>query len=269
MYIAIDDTYGPTTKTDSKYVTGARRTSVGVAFPDSDIADIREQMLNCLEFVKTEFSVEPREFHFVDIYNRKSPWDRLPERANLAVFSCFAEIYLNYKWKVFIQTIDERTLSDFGIHRIKAKVNQFNLEKASDLSLFWLLIKIKKFYLDTSEDLFVLVDEGLGKPRTPVGNEIFHNFPNRYTGEFRSSSQEPLLQLADFFAFTINRSTHLYMKKKRTKVDEWFLRMFSQMNINSDDLTKVSVIGELSNLTVSHFDEVHKLDRTKKGIKTP
>jgi len=266
MYIAIDDTYGPTISTDSEYVTGNRRTNVGVVFPDKDVTLIREQITSCLEFIKKEFSVEPKEFHFVEIYNRKSPWDKLPDKANLAIFSFFAEIYIQCKWKVFIQTLDNRTLRDHGIEKFKGKINQFNLEKPSDLSLFWLLIKIKKFYLSTSEDLNIFIDEGLGKPNSSVGNEIFHDYPNKYKGEFQSSHKEPLLQLADFLAFIVNRSTHLYMKKNRTEIDEWFLQLFVSMDINSEDLLKTNVTGELSNFTVSHFDEIHENDRSRKGL---
>jgi hypothetical protein len=261
MHIAIDDTYGPTTSTSSEYVTGNRRTNVGVVFPDKDINYIREQITTCLAHIKNEFSLDIREFHFAEIYNRKSPWDKLPDKANLAIFSFFAYIYTKYKWKVFVQTVDDITLRDHGIEKIKVKINQFNLEKLSDLSLFWLLTKIKIFYSNTSENLNVFIDEGLGKPSTIVGNEIFHDYPNNYQGIFQSSHQEPLLQLADFIAFIVNRSTHLYMKKNRTDLDNWFLQLFNNMDINSDDLLKVDFTGDYSDLKVVDFDTAHKNDR--------
>lgn len=267
MHIAIDDTYGPTTSTSSEYVTGNRRTNVGVIFPDKDINYIREQITTCLAHIKNEFSLDIREFHFVEIYNRKSPWDKLPDKANLAIFSFFAHIYTKYKWKVFVQTVDDRTLRNHSIEKIKGKINQFNLEKPSDLSLFWLLTKIKFFYSNTSEDLNVFIDEGLGKPNTIVGNEIFYDYPNKYQGIFQLSHKEPLLQLADFIAFIVNRSTHLYMKKNRTEVDNWFLQLFNSMDINSDDLLKMNMARNYSDFTVSDFDKLHENDRCRKGIK--
>lgn len=267
MHIAIDDTYGPTKPTKSKYVTGNRRTNVGVVFPDKDVDYIREQIITCLAYIKSEFSVNPKEFHFVEIYNRKSPWDKLPDKANLAIFGFFAEIYTKYKWKVFIQTFDNRTFRDHDIEKIQGKVNQFNLEEPSDISLFWLLIKIKKFYSNTSENLNIFIDEGLGKPDTIVGHEVFHDYPNKYQGIFQSSHQEPLLQLADFIAFVVNRSTHLYMKENRTDLDNWFLELFNSMNINSDDLTKKSIDRNYSNFTVSNFDKLHENNRYRKDLK--
>ncbi|MEZ8883948.1 DUF3800 domain-containing protein [Vibrio sp. 10N.222.54.F6] len=267
MHIAIDDTYGPNASTNSKFVTGNRRTNVGIVFPDDEVDYIRDQIKDCLRFIKEEFSVESEEFHFVEIYNRKSPWDKLPDHANLGVLEAFAEIYTKYKWKVFIQTIDDRTLRDHGIVTVKGKVNQFHLEKPSDLSLFWLLIKIKKFYFKTNEKLTVFVDEGLGKPNADVGNEVFHDYPNEYLGKFQSSSHEPLLQLADFIAFIVNRSTHLYMKENRTDTDNWFLELFNYIDINTDDLAKSTVdVVDYRNFTISDFDELHTEDRRKKGL---
>lgn len=269
MHIAIDDTYGPTISTKSKYVTGNRRTNVGIAFPDEDVAFIREQVKNCIDLIKSEYSIEIKEFHFVEIYNRKSPWNKLPAQANLLVLDFFANIYAKYRWKVFVQTIDDRTLRDHGFRKIKGKIDQFDLSKHSDLSLFLLLIKIKMFYSNTSEDLSVFIDEGLGKPNTAVGQQIFYNYPNKYQGQFKSSHEEPLLQLADFIAFVINRSTHLYMKEKRTDIDNWFLELFNRMEINSDDFSKVCFAGDYSSLTISHFDEAHTNDRINKGLKFP
>lgn len=268
MHIAIDDTYGPKITTNSKYVSGNRRTNIGIAFPDGDVTYIREQITSCLNFTKKDFSIESNEFHFVDIYNRKKPWDELPDRANLAIFGFFADIYRQYKWKVFIQTIDDRTIKDHGVNKIKGKLKQFNLDRTSDLSLCLLLLKIKQFYITTSEDLTVFIDEGLGKPNTEVGREMFYNYPNKYIGKFQSSHQEPLLQLADFMAFTINRSTHLYMKSNRTDIDNWFLRIFNSMEVNSSDLLKINSSCNYSDLTISHFDQAHEEDRVAKGLQS-
>lgn len=266
MHIAIDDTYGPTTLTNSKYVTGNRRTHIGVGFPDKDVGYIREQITNCLNCIKDEFSIDPNEFHFVEIYNRKNPWDKLPNKQNLAIFSFFAEIYTQYKWKVFIQTVDDRTLKSHSFEEIQVKINQFNLKELPDLSLCMLLFKIKSYYSNTQEDLTVFIDEGLGSPNTEVGNEFFHDYSNNYQGVFESSHKEPLLQIADFIAFMINRSTHLYMKENRTNLDNWFLQLFNGMNINSDDLLKSVFTGDYSDLTVSEFDTAHKNDISGKSI---
>lgn len=267
MYVAIDDTYGPNINTGSKYVTGDRRTNVAVAFLDDEVEYVRQQVQTCLEYIEAQFSIKPNEFHFVEIYNRKNIWANLPERANLAIFSTFADIYKQHKWKVFIQTVDEHTLKDHGVNDFNLKINKFNLKKPSDLSLFFLLIKIKKFYANTTENLTIFIDEGLGKPEINVGQEIFHDFINKYTGKFKSSHQEPLVQIADFIAFALNRVTHLSMKEKKTDLDNWFLELIHGMEINSTDLKKYTATGnDYSTLTVLDFDKAHEKDRVDKGL---
>lgn len=121
MHLVIDDTYGPAISTTSDYVTDNRRTNVAIAFPDEDVFFIQNQIVSCLKFVNKKFSIDLKEFHFVEIYNRKSPWDKLHDKANLAIFSFFAEIYTKYKWKVFIQTVDNRTLKDHNVEKVKGK----------------------------------------------------------------------------------------------------------------------------------------------------
>jgi hypothetical protein len=69
LHIAIDDTYGPTGSTRSKYVTGARRTHVAVIFKDEEIEEVRQHLRNCLEYIGELLPRAPKEFHFVDIYN--------------------------------------------------------------------------------------------------------------------------------------------------------------------------------------------------------
>ena len=59
------------------------------------------------------------------------------------------------------------------------------------------------------------------------------------------------------------------MKKSRTEIDEWFLEMFSRMNINCEDLIKTNITGELSDFTVENFDKIHEDDRDRKGLKSP
>ena len=123
MYVAIDDTYGPEIETGSEFVTGRRRTHVAVVFPDSDVDYIRQQIRECLAEIKQSMGVLADELHFVDIYNRKKPWDQLPDGMNLTLFEVFSSIYAHYRWPVIIQTIDDRTLRDHGIEKIRAKID--------------------------------------------------------------------------------------------------------------------------------------------------
>lgn len=263
MHIAIDDTYGPEIKTTSSFVTGGRRTHVAVVFPDDDVQEIRTQAAECLDEINKLTGVAAKEFHFVDIYNRKSPWDNLPERANLRLFEVFATIYSHYRWPVLIQTIDTRTLSDHGIEKFGGKIGGLDLSSSADLSLVWLLTKIKSRLKEKPEQITLVLDEGRKKPGTLFGLEIFHDWSKSFSGRYSSSSDEPLLQIADFIAFCINRCTHLAMKSKRSDVDTWFLNLVGQMQIDCDDL-KIHKLPK--DFSVDDFDGLHVQDRAAKGL---
>ena len=262
MHIAIDDTYGPNVETGSKYVTGDRRTHVAVLFPDDKVEEINSEMSACLSEICSLYDISVSEFHFVDIYNRNSPWDILSDGANLRLFELFSVIYQKYKWEVVIQTVDDRTMKDLGILKIQGQIGGLDLSRRADFSLLMLLIKIKKIYKNNSFPINFLVDEGVKKSGAIFGCEVFHDWPHQVSGVYASSSSEPLLQIADFIAFCVNRSTHLSMKSNRSDIDNWFLNLVGHMGINCVDL----VAQRLSrNFSIEDFDDLHMKDRVKKG----
>lgn len=263
MHIAVDDTYGPGIRTDSTLVTGNRRTHVAIVFSDADAQNVRDQISRCLEEIKTTTGIKAEEFHFVDIYNRNPPWDGLQGEANLALFEFFASIYRRYEWPVIIQTIDDRTLRDHGIKKFVGAVEGLDLSSPTDLSLLFLLIKIKHKYMTAPESINLFVDEGRRKAGSPFGSKIFHDWSMPFHGKYSSSASEPLLQIADFIAFCINRSTHLAMKKRRTEIDTWFLNLVGKMGMNCEDLLSATLP---SNFSVDDFDQIHIADRVEKGL---
>ena len=262
MHIAIDDTYG-SVGSKSRHVTENRRTHVAIIFPDEEADYIREQITNCLSLIKKDTGVNAKEFHFVDIYNCNAPWDKLPKKMNLMIFNFFAEIYSKYKWPVFIQTIDDRTLSDHDFSKLTGNIDRLKFSKREDLSLLLLLFKIKKAYKNRSEPICIFLDEGRYKPGNTIGNELFHDWKDTFKGTYCSSSDEPLIQIADFLAYSINKSTYLSTKKQRTQTDNWFINLVSSMDINSSDIINTTLPIDF---IVEDFDALHDVYRKNKGL---
>ncbi|WP_299872814.1 hypothetical protein [uncultured Cocleimonas sp.] len=263
MHIAIDDTYGPENDTGSKFITGKRRTHVAVVFPDEDVNNIREQITNCLDYIEKQTGVLSKEFHFVDIYNRKEPWNKLPEHMNLIFFEFFADIYIRYRWPVYIQTIDDRTIDDHNFSQLPKKIERLNLSKRDDQSVFFLLLQIKIDHKGNPTPINVFLDEGKCKPGTSIGQIIFHDWTEPYNGSYCSSETEPLLQIADFLGYSINRSTYLSTKKNRTNIDNWFIDLVHSMKINSKHIQSFTFSEDFS---VADLDEFHSKDRKNKGL---
>ena len=265
MHVAIDDTYGPEIATPSQYVTGARRTYVAVEFPDQQVAEIRTSVRQCLDSLPEMIGIGAAEFHFVDIYNRKGVWENAPTGANLALFSFFANIYCHYNWRVHVQTVDERTLKDHNVS-FSEKIDDLDLAHRDGQALLFLLVKMKGRLSPPSSALTVRIDAGRRKPGTEFAAGVFREWGDLYDGRFDASDAEPLIQIADFLAFAINRSTHLCLKDKLTDTDRWFLNLIGSMNIRSDDLIKKVLKG---GVTTADFDAVHEADRRAKGLKIP
>ena len=264
MYIAIDDTYDSVMRKPSKYITSQRRTHVAVVFNDDEVKHIREQINELLLEVSKDIGKQVKEFHFVDIYNRNFPWNDVSDEYNLDIIELFATIYKEYKWPVHIQSIDEHTFKEHGILDIQGKLDGLDLSNKDGQSLLFLLLKIKKSYISNPSPLTIYMDEGNNKPGTPFAKNIFHDWPCQYDGVYASSENEPLLQIADFLAYSINRVKHLSLKDQRSEMDLWFMELIGSMGINSTKDITTTPLPE--DFTVDDIDKIHKEYRQKLGL---
>ncbi|AXI45894.1 hypothetical protein C1J03_07550 [Sulfitobacter sp. SK012] len=265
MYFAIDDTYGSSQLAPSRFVTAERRTHVAVAFSAEQVDEIRHQMRSLIAYVNRDLEVKVGEFHFTDIFNRIGPWkDCANSGANIAVFEAFVNIYNINRWPVFVQTVDSRTFADHGIENFSGKLEGFDLSKKSDQSLFLLLIKIRSEFPPAPKKIRVLIDEGpKRKTGTKLGSSIFRDYSDRLEASFASSLEEPLLQIADFVAYSVNRLTNLTYKENRTEFDTEILELLGSIKWNSRDL--LPQVGSRKDLAAD-ADEAHARYRSSIGL---
>jgi len=109
----------------------------------------------------------------------------------------------------------------------------------------------------------LIVDDGDRAALTKFGYQIFSDWKHDFTGYFQSSHKDPLLQIADFLAFAINRSTHLSLKSDRTETDIWFLNLVGRMRVDCDELMMVVTNSKFSK---TDFDNWYNRDRKQKGL---
>jgi hypothetical protein len=264
LSIAVDDTYGPDRPTGSRYITGTRRTHVAVVFQQCDVEHVRDQIRKALVHLGRRLGSAPAEFHFTDLYNRRGVWRGLPPGKNLDLLEVFARLYRHFRWKVYVQTVDNYTIRDWpqllrfgGIDGLNPK------ESRADLSLLLLCLQIRIAYTATRPPIRLYVDQGKPGRNAPFGDQLFRAWGDSYSGQFESSTAEPLLQVADFVAFCINRATYLGTKAQRSNVDTDFLRMVEFMQINCDRLVRWKTKADF---TVADFDEAFRNDRSEKGL---
>lgn len=263
MHIAIDDTYSSAIPQCSKYITEQRRTHVAVVFNDSEVNHIRKHINDLLEEVSNDLGKVIEEFHFVDIYNQNGVWNGLSDEYNLDIIECFATIYKEYKWPVHIQSIDEHTFKEHGTE-IQGKLDGLDLSTKEGQSLLFLLLKIKRTYISNPSPLKLYMDEGKQKPGTVFAKNIFHDWPCTYDGIYDSSQNEPLLQIADFIAYSINRVKNISLKEERSDIDLWFMELIADMGINNTEDISRTILPE--NFTIDDIDQIHEKYRQKIGL---
>lgn len=262
MHLVIDDTYGPKTNGQSRYVTGNRRTCVALRFKDDEVEYVRNQLKECLAHVSSIIGKPLTEFHFTEIFNRRGQWAQTEDGLNLKIFGFFAELYSIKRWPVMLQTVDDRTFVGHNVSNWAGKIDGLDLTDRYTQSLVLLCMRFQRELPECEEPLTVLVDQGLRKPGAPFGKTLFREWKGQFRGEYVAST-EPLMQLTDFVAYCINRSTVLQIKSNRSKTDLYFLRMIEMMNLNTTDLQFHKLPASFN---AQDIDELHRLDRVAKVL---
>lgn len=264
MYIAIDDTYGPSSSASrSQYITSDRRTHVAVVFADDEVDFIREQIRECLAYLGSLLPTLPAELHFSDIYNRRGVWKRLDNSRNLYLIESFVEIYTRYRWKVFLQTIHDYTQTDHPDLSTLRAVDGLDPTNRADLSLLLLCLQIRLAYKELKPTIRLIVDHGREAAGRPFGTQLFRDWGASFSGKYDLSSAEPLLQVADFISFCINRTSYLSTKPNRSDTDNAFLSLIGGMGINCDKLKPLIV---KPGFTTEDVDALLRSDRVEKGL---
>lgn len=262
MHIAIDDTYSSNVFIDSDYVTKNRRTNVAVCFTDEQAEQIRSEIGRRLDGMVSLLGVRPEEFHFVEIVNRKGIWNKLDQQQAHGVIATFVAIYNEFRWPVLIQTVDDRTFADHG-YALGTTMHGLNPSKKEDQSLFLLMLRLRGLLKNDQQHVVLLMDEGRGKPGDAFGENFFPEWGSRFNGYYESSKSEPLLQIADFVAYAVNRLTNLSTKEDRTPKEDEQIAILGSLKLNSSDVRRAVVRNDFGK---SEFDAIHSVDRSKKGL---
>lgn len=184
-----------------------------------------------------------KEFHFTDIYNGKGKFKDVPLNDRLVIFEHFAGIFSEFQYPILSHTM---TFEDFERNKIstvnlKFKADNFRVAEASDFALYFLLVK-SRLFLDVHPEyscpIDVVIDSGRQAAETFQKADVLGEKLHDGKLQYRSSHDEPLLQLADFAAFCLNRAYRLNQKAKRSSLDEHMRKILSDANFNTINIRK-------------------------------
>lgn len=236
---AIDDTGSPGNISESRMLKSDRKTYVSVFIHSSICEDLKSDIILLLEKYSSN-RLKLKEFHFTDIINRRKEFSYLDSNGVLEIIKDFTDVLNKYYLPFFIQTITPRTLEENGLK------NNHN-KSLDEIALDFLFCRIKQFVLENhfENDFEVIIDEGIRKKGEKVIVENLKSVTTENYMLFDSSEDNLLIQVADFFAFTLNKNQMSMIKNKRTEFDIEVLNILnSVLNGNETSGIKPMLISE-------------------------
>lgn len=243
-YIYIDDTGTAQTRSSFKYDTSMSTSWCAVLFDDRVFSEASAFMKK--ELAELDRFIGLDEFHFTEIFNNKGKYrtENIDWEDRLNIFLDFAAFSAENQFPVFIQTFGEDDYARINLKNDETYVvENFKVSDYKDFSLCALLFQVR-FFLDShpeySAPYRIIIDEGKQKKGSTQRCSIFGDRLEHRQIVYKSSSDDSLLQLADFAAFTLNRCRWLNMNGTTTwdEYDIQFLRMAEYANFNGPFLVK-------------------------------
>lgn len=273
--IYVDDSGNPGVDSGSDFLPSSRKSWTAVVVPSSIAQSVATGMRIFLAGVLADYGAE--ELHFTDIWSGVGPWKGIKPAERAKVIGIMTDLMEAYSLPVIHQTVSDYTLADhpdFKVSLEGERAGDWKLDRLDHFGLLLLCSQVSRHILelmsagpaDFDLPLPLIVDEGVlaaGRERTLPNWGAVIEGPKAC---FRSSSDLPGLQLADFAAFVITRSQWQVVKRNVLPAFEEgeavILRAASVLNIlNLPARTTNS--GELGRTSYESWMEE---DREAKGL---
>ena len=257
--VVVDDTGSPG-GAGYRYLPRDRKTWVGVIIPPDRCAKALDAVKNVTSEINQKIKIS--ELHFVDIFGGRKQYKDLSWDERLSIFSIMTDLFLSLKLGCILQssfTAAEAVACRLALD-LPSQLKPFNLNKVEDLALFVLLVKIdvaiRRDGATPAQKAYCFIDEGWKKKN--LGVQFVPGFLDSFAGNslmFGRSSELPLLQLADFAGFVVNRSQIIYGRNEMNKYDLEFMSVCAPICSLVDGLVTQGTIA-INNRTGDVFDVI-------------
>ena len=224
---------------------------------------VRESVTDCLDVLKTDYNINLQRLHFTDIFCSNQEWSEPiinKDMIELCIFSGFVDIFNRFQIKSFIQTIEPYTFETTDPFENISEVYGINTNFTSNQACILCIHKIARD-LKENENACIIIDQGI-KEKGTIETYSFNN--NQIQIQYKDSREEPLLQLADFFAFMVNRANAIQNEVSLSKTNQLFLSLYAKLKIKGKDFGECIIDYELPiNEQSAKF---HEKDRQKKEL---
>lgn len=240
--VYIDDTGTPSFTSKSIYDSGDWHSHVAVLI-DQDKVDVLLDDLTAI-YNKYKNLNEFDEFHFIRILSGKDGWRNVELTKRLEIFEDFARVYQRYKFPIIIQSFTSEDIIRNKMENItELKLPHFDLSNLSDLTLLFLLFRLREYVINGEFELplEIKVDSGKGEHLDRKKINFLNKISINSEIEFIDSKKDKLMQFADFISFCLNRMRWIIMSENKGSLDIRLLEIFSEADFDVKNIEKMSV----------------------------
>jgi hypothetical protein len=233
--VLIDDTGSPGDKNTPGNLHPQRKSWVSVVLTPRQSWEVSNQLPQALDYLRSETGAS--EFHFTDIYSGRKAFEHIALDLRLSLFRFMAFIFTTYKFPIIVQTLDpDNAMYQDMRDTFPNDIGPFKSSKPGDVALLMLLIRTKWFLKEQgvtpATAARVFIDEGFMKHGRAFSLKTFAEVFDQGLLCFANSHSVPHIQLADFAAFSLNRTQWLIGKEKLTPLDREFIGILSPITWN-------------------------------------
>ncbi len=239
--IYIDESGNSGQKTNSKYASTDLISYYALILSPEARKDALMQMPECLSLLKKEFNAE--EFHFTDIYSGRNEFNGIELSKRLQIFWMFADVFRNMQYPILMQSFSPEDYARNHFTNLENEYQDgFNLKNHKDFALYHLFLRInsevKKNKNKYSLPFEIVIDEGRRNNGSEQECGLFGDMLKNRSVSYRSSKEEPLLQLVDFVAFSLNKWKWITQNNKTNFIDKEFLDICTYADFNTVNMVK-------------------------------
>lgn len=241
--IFIDDTGSPGSVSESEFDSNDAKTWVALLLNEDLYTKAKYEMGELLKDLQTTGAME---FHFTHILQGTKEFNGMELDERLAIINYFAGFFRENQFPLLIQTLasEDYKRSKIELDNKKLKKDNFKVGENADLALIRLLVRIKHYLKENGlnqEPFTITIDSGRQQGGTTQACSLFGDRLKDGCLTYQKSHEEPMLQLADFAAFMLNKQRLILTKKIKTDLEITLWEIFAQAQFNVLNMIKMYV----------------------------
>lgn len=262
LYIFIDDTGASGNISKLEIVNNNHKSYVAIVMSESEVNCISPVIDHLQELLYERYNT--REFHFTDIYQSRNKFEQMDKEEKISLFECFSDVFKEFDVLWYIQSLDKKS---------KMMIEESKLKKPMNIEWSIIILLLKQISDDIKDqkleynNIFVKIDSGIYKNGHKISlsnsTDLFKNCCANVKIEFLDSTESPIIQLADFAAYSYTRHLFLISKiidifpKKNNTSDDFYNKINDSLVSVMSKCNSKKLIAEVISIE-SSIDEINK-----------